>query len=84
MKQLVEYLNGDRIIPGSNFLSGENRSFMFGDGVFETVRINDHKPLFWRDHVERLLFAMDRLMLEHPADDFENMVIKTQERLASE
>ncbi|MFM7079149.1 MAG: aminotransferase class IV, partial [Bacteroidota bacterium] len=74
MERIIEFLNGNRIQPGSSFLNGTNRSFLFGDGVFETVRIQDGKPLFWRDHLERLQFGMDRLMMEHPSDEFERMI----------
>ncbi len=77
MERIMEYFNGNRIQPGSTFLNGENRSFLFGDGVFETIRIHDGKPLFWRDHLERLQFGMDRLMLEHPTDDFGSMISHT-------
>jgi branched-chain amino acid aminotransferase len=74
MARIIEFLNGKRIHPGSSFLNGENRSFLFGDGVFETVRIMNGKPLFWNDHLERLLFGMDRLILEQPSDDFEQFI----------
>lgn len=74
MARIIEFLNGNRIHPGSSFLNGENRSFLFGDGVFESVRIMNGKPLFWNEHLERLQFAMDRLFLEQPSDDFERLI----------
>lgn len=74
MARIIEFLNGNRIHPGSSFLNGDNRSFLFGDGVFETVKIMNGKPLFWNEHLERLQFAMDRLIMEPPSDDFERLI----------
>ncbi len=35
-----------------------NRSFRFGDGLFETIRYHKGEPLFFADHYERLLRGM--------------------------
>ncbi|MFM7054934.1 MAG: aminotransferase class IV [Bacteroidota bacterium] len=71
MSRVIEYLNGNRIHPGSTILNGENRSFLFGDGLFETIRIYNGKPLFLASHIERMMFGMDRMFLEHPLESFE-------------
>lgn len=71
MSRVIEYLNGNKIHPGSTILNGENRSFLFGDGLFETIRIYNGKPLFLSSHIERMMFGMDRMCLEHPLDSFE-------------
>lgn len=71
MSRVIEFLNGNRIHPGSTILNGENRSFLFGDGLFETIRISNGKPQFLSSHIERMLFGMDRMCLEHPLEAFD-------------
>lgn len=74
MSRIIEYLNGNRIHPGSTILNGENRSFLFGDGLFETIRIFNGKPQFLSSHIERAMFGMDRMCLEHPMETFEKQI----------
>ncbi|MFN5324341.1 MAG: aminotransferase class IV [Bacteroidota bacterium] len=77
MSRIIEFFNGNRIHPGSSFLNGSNRSFLFGDGVFETIRVLNGKALFLSDHLERLVFGMDRLMMEPPMEQFEEFIRKS-------
>jgi len=43
-----------------------NRGFLFGDAVFETVKIIDNKILFLEDHYFRLMASMRILRMEIP------------------
>ncbi|WP_136668732.1 aminotransferase class IV [Flavobacterium sp. H122] len=43
-----------------------NRGFLFGDAVFETVKIIDNKILFSEDHYFRLMASMRILRMEIP------------------
>ncbi|MFM7902160.1 MAG: aminotransferase class IV, partial [Bacteroidota bacterium] len=43
----------------------------FGDGLFETIRIYNGKPLFLASHIERMMFGMDRMFMEHTMETFE-------------
>lgn len=43
-----------------------NRAFLYGDGVFETVKILDHKVLFLEDHYFRLMSSMRVVRMEIP------------------
>ena len=45
-----------------------NRGFLFGDAVFETVKIVDGKILFLEDHYFRLMASMRILRMEIPMD----------------
>lgn len=45
-----------------------NRSFKYGDGLFESIRIYRGQPLFLTDHWERLLDGMQRMQLTYPED----------------
>ena len=56
-----------------------NRGFLFGDAVFETVKILDGKILFAEDHYFRLMASMRILRMEIPMEFtlefFENIII---------
>ena len=43
-----------------------NRALQYGDGVFETLRIQEGKILFWEDHYFRLMASMRILRMQIP------------------
>ncbi|MDI9257446.1 aminotransferase class IV [Flavobacterium sedimenticola] len=43
-----------------------NRSFLYGDGVFETLKIKDGKILFFEDHYFRLLASLRIVRMQIP------------------
>ena len=45
-----------------------NRAFLYGDSVFETLRIIDNKIVFWEDHYFRLMSSMRIIRLDIPDD----------------
>jgi branched-chain amino acid aminotransferase len=57
--------NGD-IIASEVILPHNNRAFLYGDGVFETVKILDGRILFSEDHYFRLMAAMRIVRMEIP------------------
>lgn len=58
-----------------------NRSFLYGDGVFETLKIVNQKVLFLEDHYFRLMASMRIVRMEIPMnftmEFFENQIINT-------
>ena len=40
-----------------------DRSFLFGDGVFETIPVYNSKPFRWAQHLERLARGADFLKI---------------------
>lgn len=57
--------NGSIVSQNSNLLT-QNRAFLYGDAVFETVKIVDSKILFLEDHYFRLMSSMRILRMEIP------------------
>lgn len=56
-------LNGELIDSDKPVLSHHNRAFRYGDALFETLKVVDHKPLFISDHINRLTLSMHLLSL---------------------
>ena len=54
------------IVPSSENILAENRAFLYGDGVFETVKILDGKILYAEDHYFRLMASMRVVRMEIP------------------
>lgn len=57
--------NGNIVSQDTNGLS-QNRAFLFGDAVFETVKIVNSKILFLEDHYFRLMASMRVVRMEIP------------------
>ncbi|WP_295336588.1 aminotransferase class IV [Flavobacterium sp.] len=47
-------------------LTVSNRSFLYGDGVFETLKVVNNKILFFEDHYFRLLASMRIIRMQIP------------------
>ncbi|HLW63522.1 MAG TPA: aminotransferase class IV [Flavobacterium sp.] len=59
--------NGQLVVT-SNATIENNRGFLYGDAVFETVKVLDGKVLFSEDHYFRLMASMRILRMEIPVD----------------
>jgi len=57
-------INGNIIPEEQAFLSLNNRGFVYGDAVFETLKVIRSKPLFLEDHYFRLMASMRILRME--------------------
>lgn len=62
-------------------LSFSNRAFLYGDSVFETIKVVKNKVLFWEEHYLRLMSSMRILKIEIPneftPDYLESQIKKT-------
>ncbi len=60
--------NGNILNETESTLTPSNRGFLFGDAVFETMRITADKILFWEDHYLRLMASMRIMRMDIPME----------------
>ncbi len=79
MSEIAKYLNynGEIILADSPFLAADNRAFLYGDGLFETLRVIDGELLFFHQHYTRLTEGMKTLKMSIP-DHFTPEYLKAQ------
>ena len=51
---MIVFLNGRFVGEEEAVVSVFDRSFLYGDGLFETLRVLDGFPLYWTSHLRRL------------------------------
>lgn len=61
------FVNGDILPAAKATLPVADRAVRFGDGVFETMRLNRGIPYLWDYHMERLEQGMQALHITAPA-----------------
>jgi branched-subunit amino acid aminotransferase/4-amino-4-deoxychorismate lyase len=59
-------LNGSYIKSDNPILESKNRSFLYGDGLFETIHANGTEPQFIMMHMNRMLGSMKILKMVIP------------------
>jgi branched-chain amino acid aminotransferase len=80
-------INFNGVIQDSDLqLTVSNRSFLYGDGIFETLKIVNNKILFFEDHYFRLMASMRIVRMEIPMtftmEYIEEQILKLVEVLA--
>ncbi|WP_224490095.1 aminotransferase class IV [Robertkochia flava] len=60
--------NGTILEHEEKFLNQENRGLRYGDAVFETIRVNAGKVLFWEEHYLRLMAGMRIMRMDIPME----------------
>lgn len=61
------YYNGKICKTGKPLVSPDNRSFRYGDGFFETIKMVNGKICLAEYHFERLFSSLDLLQFQKPA-----------------
>ena len=74
------------IQESSNYFIENNRGFLFGDAIFETLKIVDNKILFLEEHYFRLMASMRICRMEIPMnftlEFFEEQILSLSNSLA--
>lgn len=63
---MMANINGQLAEAATASISTSNRGLLYGDAVFETLRFQDGKVLFWEDHYFRLMSSMRIMRMEIP------------------
>jgi branched-chain amino acid aminotransferase len=64
--RMIVFLNGQFVPAEQATVSVFDRSFLYGDGLFETMRISRGKPFRWWAHMERLRKGGDFIGIKIP------------------
>src|SRR5688572_159834 len=70
---MIVFLNGQFVSEGEATISVLDRSFLYGDGIFETLRIYKGQPFCWRQHWERLGNGANFLRVKIPHSSAETL-----------
>jgi len=72
----VLYINGRFTTTDERVLGVEDRGFQFGDAVYEVLKFLRKRPLFARNHYDRMIAGLRELEIRMPFrgfDDFETI-----------
>ena len=79
-------INFNGLLQDNFTVTSSNRSFLYGDGIFETLKVVNGKILFLEDHYFRLMASMRIVRMKIPMDFtlefFENQVISLTDVLS--
>src|SRR5436190_12299040 len=63
---MLVFLNGQFVPEEHAVVSVFDRAFLYGDGIFEAVRISNARPFRWQQHLDRLQRGLDYLKIALP------------------
>lgn len=63
---MIVFLNGQFVPEAEATVSVFDRSFLYGDGLFETMRVANGKPFRWSQHLDRLERGAEFLGIKLP------------------
>jgi len=63
---VLVFLNGAFVPEEKAVVSVFDRGFLYGDGLFEAVRVFNGKPFRWREHMDRLRAGAEFLKIKLP------------------
>ncbi|GAB4432692.1 MAG: branched-chain-amino-acid transaminase [bacterium] len=66
---MVIFLNGKFLKQEEAKVSAFDRGFLYGDGLFETIRFYSGEPFAWKEHMRRLQKALKQMRVAIPYKD---------------
>jgi aminodeoxychorismate lyase len=81
---MIVFLNGRFVPEAQAVVPISDRGFLYGDGLFETIRVSKGRPVWWRSHLSRLQHGADylKLTLPWPTDELRRFATKLIEQNA--
>lgn len=70
----VFYLNGKYLSQDKLKVSPFDAGFLYGDGIFETIRIYNGAPIFLEHHIRRLRKGLKKTKIKMPEIDFSEII----------
>lgn len=58
--------NGRFVHTGTPIFQADNRSFRYGDGLFETIKVHDNRIVLQKFHFERMFSGLETLLFKLP------------------
>ncbi|HHX87416.1 MAG TPA: 2-keto-4-methylthiobutyrate aminotransferase [Firmicutes bacterium] len=77
----MAWVNGRFVDPLKPSLGVQERGFIFGDGLFETIRLREGQPLYWQEHLARLRNGCSVLNINFPLTEIRTGVWETSARI---
>lgn len=68
---MIVYINGRFVPEEQACVSIYDRGFLYGDGLFETIRFYDGEPFLWHQHMARFRAGCQALQIRPPLADHE-------------
>lgn len=81
-KEMVVYLNGEYVPRSKAKVSVFDQGILYGDGVFEGIRVYNGRIFKCQEHIDRIFYAAKAIMLEMPLtkDEFKEALKETCRR----
>lgn len=83
MNSFITCLNGEFVPADKARVPVTDRGFRFGDGVFETIRLEQGRPYQWQLHLARLQAGLAALRITAPAIDWRRVADELIQRNAA-
>ncbi|MFH0811426.1 MAG: aminotransferase class IV [Pseudomonadota bacterium] len=74
------FLNGNYYPASESSISVFDRGFLFGDGIFTTIRVENSVPLFLSHHIKRLRSSCHFFGIELVDPDFQGIIAQLLKR----
>lgn len=68
------FMNGKFYSASEAYVLASDRGFLFGDGVFTTIRVANRQLEFFRSHCERFALHCSQLHISSPTIDLDNVL----------
>jgi D-alanine transaminase len=81
---MLVYLNGQFLPREQAFVSVDDRGFVFGDGVYEVIRVVDGRLFTSAEHLARMEDGLHAIGIARPAELAPARIVEIAERLLGE